>query len=155
MLRNLISRAAAFQRRMPIESFRYRKHGNPEDLYVFLSYTSRESEVQLVQPLIDQYCLGLWEWADSNGIHVFYDHFSLPRKPFHDSQLAGELADAIKKSDLMTAFLSPGYINSEWCQFDWTTQYARVRAVCFSSARSGVTLAAIAAIMVSIVRSTA
>jgi len=112
----------------PLPSFRDRKRRNGWDVYVFLSYTSRESEVQLVQPLIDQYCLGLWEWADRNGIHVFYDHFSLPRKPFHDGELAAELAGAIDKSDLMTAFLSPEYICSEWCQFEWTTQYARVCA---------------------------
>jgi hypothetical protein len=100
------------------EPFRNRELRNRWDLYVFLSYTSRESEVQLVQPLIDQYCDGLWEWADGNGIHIFYDHFSLPRRPFQDDELAAQLADAINNSDLMTAFLSPEYINSEWRQFE-------------------------------------
>ncbi|HEX4707406.1 MAG TPA: toll/interleukin-1 receptor domain-containing protein [Candidatus Udaeobacter sp.] len=116
------------RRRIPLDSFRNRKRRSRWDVYVFLSYTSRESEVQLVQPLIDQYCRGLWEWADRNGIHVFYDHFSLPRRQFHDHELTAKLADAIDKSDLMTAFLSPEYISSKWCQFEWNTQYSRVRA---------------------------
>jgi TIR domain len=141
MLRSLVSRALAglppvIRQRIrlaapapwPLPSFRDRKRRNGWDVYVFLSYTSRESEVQLVQPLIDQYCLGLWEWADRNGIHVFYDHFSLPRRPFKDGELAAELAGAIDKSDLMTAFLSPEYICSEWCLFEWITQYCRVCA---------------------------
>ena len=111
---------------VPLTAFRNRKRSNEWDVYVFLSYTSRESEVQLVQPLIDRYCRGLWEWADHNGIHIFYDHFALPRRTFPTQQLAAILREAINNSDLMTAFLSPEYISSEWCQFEWITQYFNV-----------------------------
>lgn len=91
-----------------------------QDLYVFLSYTSRESEVKIIQPLVDLYCYELWLWADQNGFHVFYDHFSIPQGiEIPEDELRETLTYNIARSHLMTAFLSPGYTDSKWCCFEW------------------------------------
>lgn len=54
---------------------------------VFLSYTSREDELKLVQPLVDAYCQTLWQKARNEGVYVFYDHFSLERKWYPNDEL--------------------------------------------------------------------
>ncbi len=92
------------------------------DFHVFLSYTSREAEVKLIQPLVDRYCRELWKWADRNGVHVFYDHFSMPQREYSDSELEEILAQHVRDSELMTSFLSPGYIASRWCLFEAVTK---------------------------------
>ncbi len=91
-----------------------------KDLYVFLSYTSRESEVKLIQPLVDAYCYEFWLWANRNGFHIFYDHFSIPQGiQIPEDELRETLAYSIRRSHLMTAFLSEGYTESKWCCFEW------------------------------------
>jgi hypothetical protein len=89
------------------------------DIRIFISYTTREEEVRTIQPLVDKYCRGLWERARQHGVDVFYDHFALKRVEYSRQQLEGHLLYAIKHSHMMTAFLSPGYVESEWCQFEW------------------------------------
>ncbi len=92
------------------------------DFHVFLSYTSREEEVKHIQPLVEQYCREVWKWADLNGVHVFYDHFSLPQVQYSEIELEGILARHVRRSELMTSFLSPGYIESRWCRFEAVTK---------------------------------
>ncbi len=89
------------------------------DLYHFLSYTSREEETRQLRPLLDQYCLDLMRWGASHGIDIFYDRLSLQPKHYEDDDLRNILSSRIRRSHLMTAFVSPEYVTSQWCQFEW------------------------------------
>lgn len=86
---------------------------------VFLSYTSREEEVNLVQPLVDRYCRGLWERARQRGLYVFYDHFSLEQKWYDDAELKEILTGTLAKAHMFVGFISPHYVASPWCCFEW------------------------------------
>ena len=88
-------------------------------LRVFLSYTSREEEVRYIRPLIDQYCRDLWEWARTNGLDIFYDEYTMQKRQYSSDELREILGNAVHRSHLMTAFLSPEYVMSEWCRFEW------------------------------------
>ncbi|HSK74545.1 MAG TPA: toll/interleukin-1 receptor domain-containing protein [Pyrinomonadaceae bacterium] len=89
------------------------------EFHVFLSYTSREEEVKRIKPLIEVYCRDLWEWAQSKGVEIFYDDFTMEKRLYSASELEKILGDAVHKSHLMTAFLSPEYAGSEWCRFEY------------------------------------
>lgn len=89
------------------------------EFHVFLSYSSREEEVKQIKPLIDIYCRDLWEWAQSNGIEIFYDEFTMEKRRYSALELERILRDAVNRSHLMTAFLSPRYVESEWCRFEY------------------------------------
>ena len=88
-------------------------------LNIFLSYTSREEEIKQIKPLVNIYCRDLWEWAKSNRIEIYYDDFTMEKRQYSKTELEQILREAIGKSHLMTAFLSPSYIESEWCQFEY------------------------------------
>ncbi len=87
--------------------------------HAFVSYTSREAEVGEIQPLVDQYCHELWKWARDHGVDVFYDHFSLEPGLFDKTDLTQRLLKSIDRSHFFVAFLSPKYIQSEWCRLEW------------------------------------
>jgi hypothetical protein len=87
--------------------------------HVFLSYTSREEEIKWIKPLIDIYCRDLWKWAQSNGIEIFYDDFTMQKRRYSDLELEKILRDTVNRSHLMTAFLSLAYVESEWCRFEY------------------------------------
>jgi hypothetical protein len=86
---------------------------------VFISYTTRESEVQLVKPFVDDLVYRLEE----RGIPIYYDGWYLARRQYEPYQLAHLLKDAIESSAFTLAFVSPGYIDSDWCAFEWETTY--------------------------------
>jgi TIR domain len=88
-------------------------------LHVFLSYTSREEEVRAVQPLVDLYCRELWQRARSNGLDVFYDHFSLEQRWYSDEELEALLDYHIAKASMFVGFISPAYVESRWCCHEW------------------------------------
>lgn len=90
-----------------------------DKLRVFLSYTNREEEIQKIKPLIDAYCRNLLKWAQLNEIEIFYDDFTMRKRQYSDEELEKILGKAVDKSQLMTAFLSPEYVTSEWCQFEY------------------------------------
>ena len=96
---------------------------------VFLSYTSREEEVKQLQPLINLYCRDLWEWARSNGIEIFYDGFMMEKRPYTELELETILKDAVNGSNLMTAFLSPLYIESKWCRLEYLESREKAKPV--------------------------
>src|SRR5262245_26137421 len=97
----------------------------PRTAHVFLSYTSREEEVRAIQPLVDRYCRGLWEWGQDRGVDVFYDHFSMEQRRYTDDELSRILGGAVSRARLVTAFLSPSYLESRWCCCEWEHAAAR------------------------------
>jgi TIR domain len=96
----------------------------PPILNVFLSYTSREQEVSALQPVMDAYCDILLKWGRTRGIDIFYDHSSIAQdRSYSDRELFTILGDAIRRSHLLVSFLSPAYISSRWCQFEFKTKF--------------------------------
>lgn len=92
---------------------------NNQRVYVFLSYTSREDEVRELQPFVDVYCRELWQRARSNGLEVFYDHFSLERKWYSDQELETILTYHVERANLFVGFISPYYVESRWSCYEW------------------------------------
>lgn len=92
----------------------------------FVSYTTREAEVKAVKPLVDSYIREL----ERNAIAVaqispvFYDCIYI-REPLEDPDLELRLRKAIEQSHFMAAFLSPGYIQSRWCRYEWNCMTSR------------------------------
>jgi hypothetical protein len=93
-------------------------------IHVFLSYTRREEEVQQFQRVTDAYCHLLKEWARTHGVDVFYDKSSISQDAdYSDRELEAILRRAVLGSHLFVSFLSPEYINSRWCRFEYMTKW--------------------------------
>lgn len=90
---------------------------------VFISYTTRESEVQLLKPFLKE----LIDELKERGITVapiYLDLWYLENRQYERRELAHDLYEAIESSAFTLAFVSPGYIDSDWCAFEWETTYA-------------------------------
>ena len=86
--------------------------------HFFISYTTREEEVTLVKPVIDS----LVERLKKAGVVVcpaFYDGWYLARREYATHELDGLLTSALTQSAFTLAFVSPGYVGSPWCRFEW------------------------------------
>lgn len=86
--------------------------------YLFVSYTSREAEVRQLRPFLDAFLKALPE-AAWRRFGIWYDGVDLPQRRRTDLDLARQLTDAISICDFTTAFVSPLYLGSRWCQFEW------------------------------------
>jgi hypothetical protein len=75
--------------------------------------------VKAVQPLVDAYCEGLWKELKRRGVSIFYDHFSMERRLYDTVELKNILKEQVTHSHLFTAFRSPCYFASRWCNFEW------------------------------------
>jgi hypothetical protein len=87
----------------------------------FLSYTTREDEVQVVKPFIDDYRDELQrEWERYIGVNprIYYDGWRLPPGLKPDEWLHSQLEKAIRMSAFVVAFVSPGYLTSGWCNWE-------------------------------------
>ena len=98
---------------------------------VFVSYTTREPEVRVLKPLVYAYLdelrlsipdLEVWS-------PIYYDALYLTGQLSED-QLREELNDGIEKSSFMAAFISPGYVGSRWCSFEWLRMAKRETPAC-------------------------
>jgi hypothetical protein len=93
----------------------------------FVSYTTREDEVRVIKPFIDQYQRALQDaWNAQLGpsdLNVYYDGWRIQPGFRTDAWLRQTLERAIRSSAFVVAFLSPGYHSSEWCQ--WELSVAR------------------------------
>jgi hypothetical protein len=94
----------------PPDHFRY---------HFFISYTTREDEIQEVLPTIDTICLELRQLGFSFLSPVFFDRLVLDNRKRSNRQIETELTEALRSSICMLAFVSPGYVSSEWCNFEW------------------------------------
>jgi hypothetical protein len=92
-----------------------------ERFVCFISYTTRDSEARTLKRFIDAYLDELRQRGyDIEAISpLFYDYI-YRREPFTDS-LRDFLAKSLDRSGFMIAFLSPNYIRSKWCLFEWAT----------------------------------
>jgi hypothetical protein len=94
----------------------------PERFHVFVSYTTREEEVQVMKPIVDSFLndiLGPALRAALGEPPAFYDGYWL-RDQFNRSawELEMTLQFAIEESEVLVAFISPEYIDSPWCKFE-------------------------------------
>jgi hypothetical protein len=97
--------------RWPRAGWRNRRE---DGFYSFMSYSTRDDEVKIIKPFVDHYVHELRRYVAY--IPIFYDGFYIP----HGHQdLRRYLAQAIYDSDFTTAFVSPGYVSSAWCLFEW------------------------------------
>ena len=87
--------------------------------HAFVSYTSREEEVRIIQPIVDKYCHELWLWAKERGIHVFYDQFCMEKRRYSEQELTVILGSALARAQFFVGFISPCYVESRWCCFEW------------------------------------
>lgn len=94
-------------------------------IHVFLSYTRREEEVAALQPVTDAYCDVLFRWGRTRGVDIFYDRSSIPQdRSYSDLELRKILGDGVRRSHVLVSFLSPEYIGSPWCRFEFETKAA-------------------------------
>jgi hypothetical protein len=99
----------------PVPDFKY---------HAFISYTTREEEVRGIKRFIDDYN-GELRMRIKN--YVFYDGWSLKKgndgvcPHIAPRELGSELQTAVVESAFTVAFLSPGYLDSFWCSFEWIT----------------------------------
>ena len=110
-------------------------HGPPERFHVFVSYTTREREVQLVKPTVDLFLISILRPMIEQALGelpVFYDGYtlhSINRKRYalfgEDGLLRRALKFAIEESELLIAFISPQYVESEWCRFECETMASK------------------------------
>jgi hypothetical protein len=90
---------------------------------VFLSYTRRETEVTILQPAMDAYCEILLNWGRKRGVDIFFDRASIPQdKAYAVEELQALLRHNIVRSHVLVSFLSPEYIASSWCRFEYETK---------------------------------
>src|SRR4051812_6799320 len=85
--------------------------------HCFISYTNRESELRDLKPLLD----GIGDAFRSLDVRVapfFWDRFNIDRQ-CGTSELATKLFNAIHESVCMIALVSPLYVSSPWCIFEW------------------------------------
>src|SRR5215475_13144050 len=76
-------------------------------------------EVQQVKPIVDAYSRQLVEEARDRGVEIFYDHERIGDRCLSDEQLGQLLADALARTDLFVAFISPRYVGTTWSRFEW------------------------------------
>ena|SRR5215469_6752960 len=88
------------------------------DIYIFLSYTTREEEVRQVRPFVKEIvarlrargygeCIDPLVWWDADRIGPL------------NIDLRTVLAEAIARCRHLLAFVSPSYWQSCWCRFEW------------------------------------
>lgn len=91
-----------------------RKTRREDGFYSFMSYSTRDDEVETIKPFVDEYAHAMRSRIPY--VPVFYDGYYIPHG---HPRLEDYLAQSIHDSDFTTAFLSPGYSSSSWCGFEW------------------------------------
>jgi TIR domain len=99
---------------------RERRKAEPQFRF-FISYTSREDDIKEFQSFIDEFI----EAVQNRYLRrtFFYDRISLEQRDRTDNQLSYELEEALNQSGFMIAFISPKYLLSNWCMFEWETAH--------------------------------
>jgi hypothetical protein len=90
------------------------------EYHSFISYTTREDEVRIIKPFIDEY-ISILQARGVRFCPVFYDGWYLRDRYYDEVTLEAKLREGIVQSAFTTAFLSPGYLTSNWCCYEWGT----------------------------------
>jgi len=97
----------------------------PSDgFYSFISYSSRDDEFAGIEPFVEEYVRVLK--SRISYIPVFLDRIQLTK---NHPNLRQSLAEAIESSDFVTTFVSPRYMDSEWCQLELELSYKFSRPI--------------------------
>ena len=96
---------------------------------MFVSYTTRETEVRAIRPVVDEFLNSILRpliKASLGEPPVFYDGYSLynpigaaVRRPNHELRRA--IRFAVEESEVLLAFVSPSYPTSPWCVLECET----------------------------------
>jgi len=93
-----------------------------EQWFTFISYSSREDEVGAIKPFVDDY-IGELQRRGYDVCPIYYDGFYLRDRadgaPYSNHELESEIRKGIRGSTFTSAFLSPWYYCSHWCNFEW------------------------------------
>jgi hypothetical protein len=92
---------------------------HPFRYHAFLSYTTRTEEIAAVMPVVD----ATREYLNARGITtapLFLDRFEWGGR-IPNNNLTDSLWSALSQSVCLIALISPGYLSSEWCRFEWDT----------------------------------
>src|SRR5262245_39726718 len=92
-----------------------------------LAYLSptREEEFRLVKPTMDHFPNNILRpmiEQHFGELPIFYDGYVQKAK---QPQLEAMLRYAVEESALLLAFVSPHYLRSRWCQFEWALMAAK------------------------------
>ena len=92
----------------------------------FISYSHRESEVRAIKPFADAYVQAL----QARGVTTFpywYDGAEIGSgRNVSKAELAAKIRCGLENSRFTSAFLSPGYYESCWCNFEWDNSDERL-----------------------------
>lgn len=72
----------------------------------------------MIQPFVDDFLKELRSQGMTTA-PIFYDHLQKERRPYSGRALRRTLVEAIHCSACMVSFVSPGYLSSSWCVFEW------------------------------------
>lgn len=92
---------------------------HPFKHHCFLSYTHRDPDTSQLQGPLADFAKGLQRKGFSVHKWAWVDFDRLGRGNFTDSALARALQTGIDESVAVIAFVSPKYVTSPWCQFEW------------------------------------
>jgi TIR domain len=94
---------------------------HPFKYHFFVSYTTREDEVRAIVPLVDAFVKELEQRGFTAKPPFWLDRIEIGQVTnMPDKTLRKILADGIDQCIALIAFVSPGYVNSEFCRFEWS-----------------------------------
>lgn len=88
------------------------------DHHCFLSYTTREDEIRPIKRFIDRF-IGELQAFGVRHSHVWYDGFYLRDGRYDGAELERALSEGVAGSAFTVSFISPGYLTSGWCFYEW------------------------------------
>jgi hypothetical protein len=94
---------------------------HPFNYHFFVSYTTREDEVRAILPTIDAFVGELEQHGFTAKPPFWLDRIEIGQMGnVPDATLRDILANGIDQCIALIAFVSPGYVNSEFCRFEWS-----------------------------------
>lgn len=92
---------------------------HPFSFHFFVSYTTREDEVKALLPTLEHFARELKARGFEGHIPFWFDRIAIGKFEGSDDELRCTLAHGINHCTAMIGFISPGYIESHLCKFEW------------------------------------